>query len=68
MINFLWSFVVSLGFAMSGFLLRDGEFRLAGIFFFATWGWLIFPKIPMWLLRQAGRLFHSHKNLVSPKA
>jgi hypothetical protein len=66
-INFLWSFVVSLGFALSGFLLRDGEFRLAGIFFFATWAWLIFPKIPMWLIRQVGRLFSTHKDLIGRK-
>jgi len=55
-IAFFWSFAVSLGFVLSGFLLRDGEFRLAGILFFATWAWLLFPKIPMWLIRQAGKL------------
>jgi len=61
MIAFLWSFIVSLGFTLSGFLLRDGEFRLAGIFFFATWTWLLFPKIPMWLIRQAGKLLGGHR-------
>lgn len=63
MINFLWAFVTSLGFAMSGFLLRDGEFRLSGISFFATWIWFLFPKLPMWLIRQARKLFNGHRKV-----
>lgn len=61
MIAFFWSFVTALGFATSGFLLRDGEFRLSVIVFFASWAWLAFPKIPMWAIRQVGRLFHAQR-------
>lgn len=60
MIVFFWSFVTAFGFLGSGFLLRDGEFRLSAILFFATWVWLVFPKIPMWVIRQMGKLFHGH--------
>lgn len=60
MIAFFWSFITALGFVISGFLLRDGEFRLSVIVFFASWVWLAFPKIPMWAIRQAGKLFHGH--------
>ena len=61
MITFFWSFIMSLGFALSGFLLRDGEFRLAGIVFLVTWGWLLFPKIPKWSIQQIAKLFSSRR-------
>jgi len=64
MITFLWSFFVAFGFAMAGFLLREGEFRLSVILFFVTWAWFLFPKAPMWLIRQAGRLFHGRRKVV----
>jgi len=60
-IAFLWSFISAVGFALSGFLLRDGEFRLAVILFGGAWLWLVFPKIPMWLIRQTGKMFHGHR-------
>lgn len=61
MIAFFWSFISAMGFALSGFLLRDGEFRLAGILFMVTWLWFLFPKIPKWMIGQAGRLFNGHR-------
>jgi hypothetical protein len=61
MISFCWSLVTALGFAAAGFLLREAEFRLAGILFVATWAWLVFPKIPMWAIRQVGRLLHGQR-------
>lgn len=61
MIAFFWSFVAALGFALSGFLLRDGEFRLSGILFLVTWLWFLFPRIPKWMIRQAGRLFRGYR-------
>jgi hypothetical protein len=61
MITFFWSFVTAFGFAASGFLLREGEFKIAGILFVATWVWLTFPKMPMWLIRQMGKLFNGHR-------
>jgi len=60
-IAFLWSCIVVAGFMISGFLLRDMEFRLSAITFFATCAWFAFPKIPMWLIRQAGRLLHAQR-------
>jgi len=50
MIAFLWSTVAALGFMASGFLLRDGEFRLAMMAAVTAWVWLVFPKIPMWAI------------------
>jgi hypothetical protein len=61
MISFVWSMVAALAFTISGVLLRDGEFRLSGITFVAAWAWLVFPKIPMWAIRQTGRLFHGQR-------
>lgn len=49
--------VTALGFTASGVLLREGEFRLTGILFVLSWAWLVFPKIPMWILRKLGRMF-----------
>ncbi len=60
-IAFLWSFISAMGFAMSGFLLRDGEFRLSGIVFVVTWLWFLFPKIPKWMLQLAGRRYNGHR-------
>jgi hypothetical protein len=60
-IAFFWSFVSAMGFALSGFFLRDGEFRISGIIFMATWLWFLFPKIPKWMIRQIGRLFHGQR-------
>lgn len=57
MAPFLWSFISAIGFVLSGFLLRDGEFRLSVILFVATWIWFLFPKLPKWMLRRAGRFF-----------
>jgi len=58
-ISFLWMTVTALGFTVSGVLLREGEFRLSGILFVLSWIWLVFPKVPMWILRRLGRLFTS---------
>jgi len=55
MISFLWSTISAIGFMASGFLLRDGELRLSGMAALAAWAWLMFPKIPMWLIGAALR-------------
>jgi hypothetical protein len=49
--------VTAFGFTVSGVLLREGEFRLFGILFLLSWAWLVFPKIPMWILRRIGKTF-----------
>lgn len=57
MITFIWSFITAFGFTASGVLLREGEFRLSGILFAMSWVWLVFPKIPTWIIRRLGRMF-----------
>jgi hypothetical protein len=61
MIAFFWSFIAAIGFTFSGVLLREGEFRISAILFVSAWAWLVFPKLPMWLIRQTGRLLHGQR-------
>ena len=61
MISFIWSLVTALGFTMSGLLLANAEWKLFAAFFLGSAAWTAFPKIPMWTLRQAGRLLHGQR-------
>lgn len=56
MIAFAWMLVTAVGFMVSGALLCQFEWRLAGSSFVLTWLWMAFPKAVAWGFRSLGRI------------
>lgn len=61
MISLAWSLVTAAAFVASGFLLREGAFRAAGLAFVVAWLWMTFPKIPCWAMKKIGGWLHGRR-------
>ncbi len=68
MITLIWMVVTGLGFMISGALLWEWEWKIGGIFFFATSFWMGFPKTVGCALGGIGRMISRKKNAPATEA